>query len=418
VKRNRNHPSLVIWCGGNEGPNPREELIVKEILPKWDGRSSRYYLKISNGDGLHGGGPYHTLSPEQYFSHRNLNGFSSEIGPSGVPDYESVMKFMPDPGKKTMEGRFPLDAVWAYHDANDWPGRDTRKFSSYDNLVRKQYGDITGRGDEGIREYFGKAQLVNYEVYRASIESINRGLWGSASGILLWKSNSSWPSMTWQVYDWYLQAHAGYYGAKSAGEPLHIQMNRDNMQINLINTLHRNFYDLQVKAVLLTLKGDKIWEKKMNTSIAPLCTFSPGWVVPVTKEPCFLILTVTDEKTNGLSHNLYCVSSINDYQSLKNLPEAKLKGTTHKKEENGRTTFKITLTNPGNSVAYGICCKLREKITGVEMLPALWSDNYVTLLPVESVTLYVDVRNTNLTGIPEVSCKAYNMLKPEIVEIE
>jgi hypothetical protein len=190
------------------------------------------------------------------------------------------------------------------------------------------------------------------------------------------------------------------------------------LQINLINTLHRNFYDLQIKAVLVNLKGNKIWEKEIKTSIAPLCTFSPGWLVPVTEEPCFLTLTVTDAINDVLSRNLYCLSSINDYQSLKKLPEATLKGTGSKKEESGRTTFKVNLTNPGNSPAFMICCKLREKITGVEMLPSLWSNNYVTLLPGESITLDVNVRNADLTGKPEMSCKAYNMVKPEILEME
>ena len=75
VKKLRNHPSLIMWCGGNEGPNPREELIVNSILPKYDSRGNRHYLKQSDGDGFHGGGPYHTLEPKDYFTHHKLIGF-------------------------------------------------------------------------------------------------------------------------------------------------------------------------------------------------------------------------------------------------------------------------------------------------------------------------------------------------------
>jgi len=176
--------------------------------------------------------PFHTLDPKDYFPHPKLHGFSSEIGPSGIPPLQSMEKFMPEMGKTWAPGRFPLDGVWAYHDANNWPGNDTRKFTSYDDMLRKYYGaPDTSVVSKGVENYIGKCQLINYEFYRASIESINRQLWSNASGILLWKSNSSWPSITWQVYDWYLQANAGYYGAKKAANDVHIQVNPDNHTI-------------------------------------------------------------------------------------------------------------------------------------------------------------------------------------------
>jgi hypothetical protein len=84
IKKYRNHPSLVIWCGGNEGVNPRESLLL-DLLAKYDPRGTRPYLTQSDGDGLHGGGPYHTISPGEYFTHYKLSGFSSEIGPAVCP---------------------------------------------------------------------------------------------------------------------------------------------------------------------------------------------------------------------------------------------------------------------------------------------------------------------------------------------
>lgn len=418
VKKYRNHPSLVIWCGGNEGPNPREELITKEILPKYDGLASRQYLKSSNADGVHGGGPYNTLSPEEYFTNRKLAGFSSEIGPSGVPVFESVMKFMPNIGSNYMPERFPLDGVWAYHDANDWPGGDSRKFSSYDNLVRNQYGAPIATDESGVKEYLAKAQLVNYEVYRASIEAINRHLWGNASGILLWKSNSSWPSMAWQVYDWYMQAHAGYYGCKSAGEPLHIQINRDKLDINVINTLHKNFYNLQVKAVLLNKDLKETWKKEMKTSLAPLCNFTPGWIVPLTEETSFLKLTLADELGKVLSENFYCLSTTNNYKSLSQLPTPIISGTVTKVVADGRTTYQLKLTNTGTTLAYQVACKLQGKESGNELLPTLWSNNYMSLLPGESKTVEANVNNIDLIEQPEISCKAFNMKSNAIIEIK
>jgi hypothetical protein len=284
IKKYRNHPSLIMWCGGNEGPNPRERLIVDKLLKTYDGRDTRFYLKQSDGDGLHGGGPYHTISPKEYFSHPKLTGFSSEIGPSGVPVAESMEKFMPELGKSWLEGRFPIDATWAYHDANDWAGSDMRKFSSFDNIVRQQYGAPTSTDKAGVFDYLDKTQLVSYDVYRAAIESINRNLWTKSSGILLWKSNSSWPSMAWQLYDWYLQAHAGYYGVKSAAEPVHIQMNRDSLDVVVLNSLGKDIAGALISATLYDAGMKTIWQAEDQANLAGNTVFKTGWTVPVQEQ--------------------------------------------------------------------------------------------------------------------------------------
>ena len=417
VKKLRNHPSLVIWCGGNEGVNPREELITKTILPKYDPYSTRHYLKSSIGDGVHGSGPYHTLSPEEYFTNPKLSGFSSEIGPSGVPVYESILKFMPTIGTGYLPERFPFDGTCAYHDANDWPGKDSRKFTSYDNLVRNQYGTPETKDDAGLKMYFDKCQLLNYEVYRASIEAFNRQLWSNASGILLWKSNSSWPSMAWQIYDWYLQTNAGYYGCKTASENIHIQLNRDNSEVNLINTLHRNLYDLKLTASVYSLDMQKTWEKSMTTSIAPVSNFNPGWKVPLAEQPVFVKLNVEDDQMNVISRNIYCISTTNNYKPLEKLPNAQISGEIKKIVSRDQTRYLLKIKNTGTSIAYRIACRLQGKKSGIELLPSYWTDNYISLLPGETADLEVKLNEFDITEQPEISLKSMNMKEPLIVPI-
>jgi hypothetical protein len=409
VKEYRNHPSLVIWCGGNEGPNPREALILNKILPQYDGRDTKHYLKISNGDGLHGGGPYHTLNPKDYFTHNRLNGFSSEIGPSGVPVLESVHKFMPELGRNWLEGRFPIDATWAYHDANDWAGNDSRKFSSYDNIIRQQYGAPESASEAGVMEYFKKTQLLNYDVYRASIEAINRQLWTNSSGILLWKSNSSWPSMVWQVYDWYLQAHAGYYGAKSAGEPVHIQFNRDSLDIVVLNALHKPMPDAALSAGLYNTRMEKLWQQSDHVTLKENSLYKTGWIVPVKDELAFLRLTVKTVSGATVSDNIYWINKGYDFRDLDQLQNARLSGKVTRMESGGRTKYRLHLNNIGEGIAFMIECRLQGAESGKELLPSLWNKNYVTLFPNESIDLEVDINNLDLTETPVVRCKAYNM---------
>lgn len=411
VKKLRNYPSLVMWCGGNEGLNPREELITTEILPQYDYLDSRFYLRASDNDGLHGGGPYNTISPDDYFVHHKMNGFSSEIGPSGVPVLESVRKFMPRLGERFMEERFPIDSVWAYHDANDWPGSDPRKFSTYDNLLRQQYGAPKLTNNVGIAEYFSKAQLLNYDVYRAAIEAVNSQLWENSSGILLWKSNSSWPSMVWQLYDWYQQAHAGYYGAKKGSGLVHIQLNRNSNQVVALNATHSIIENIKVDATLYNSTLEMLWKKEMVSNLAENTITPTNWTVPVTEALCFLKLTLTNHDGNLIADNFYWLSSTNNLTTLDSLEAAEVEATVKHTSKNGKEKFTITIRNIGSTMALMTACKLTDEATGVEMLPSIWSNNYITLLPGESDTLAVEVNSNQLTNNPVIEVTAYNMPK-------
>lgn len=416
VKKYRNHPSLVIWCGGNEGPNPREELIVNTILKKYDNRDSRHYLKASNDDGLHGGGPYHTLEPKDYFTHPKLVGFSSEIGPSGVPVFESMQKFMPEMGKNWAPGRFPIDGIWAYHDANDWPGEDARKFSSYDNIVRKYYGTTDSTSIADVEDYINKCQLVNYDVYRASIESINKHLWTNTSGILLWKSNSSWPSITWQLYDWYLQSHAGYFGTKKASELVHIQLNRDDQSVSFLNLLNRNLKDISLKAILVDLKMDTVWTESKIVAVESNVVLNSGIIVPKSAEIQFLKLSAADKNGNVLSENLYWLNESNNYKALNTLPSSILEVVASQASPQG--LYQVTIANKGKSIAFMVALKVVGKESKQEILPSLWSDNYISLLPGETKRVQVEVENIDVLEVPIIEFTTYNAPQKQYVVIK
>jgi beta-galactosidase/beta-glucuronidase len=397
----RNHPSLIIWCGGNEGVNPREDLLVNSVIKKYDGRDSRHYLKQSDGDGLHGGGPYHTLEPKDYFTHPKLQGFSSEIGPSGIPVLQSMQKFMPEMGITFMPDRFPLDGFWAYHDANDWPGEDSRKFTSYDTMLRNYYGaPDTSNSNNGIKDYISKAQLVNYDVYRSSIESINRQLWTNASGILLWKSNSSWPSITWQVYDWYLQAHAGYYGAKKASELVHVQYNRDNNSVSFLNLTSEILANNTVSATLYDINSKSVWNKNEKLTIGANCTIPTDITVPVSDKTQFLKLEVKNEAGTIISENLYWVNASNKFNDLNKLPETNLQVEASILEGIETNKYIVEVKNTGNAIAFMFNAHISGKDSHQEILPTLWSDNYFSLLPGESKTISAEIEKEDGTETP------------------
>ncbi len=396
IKKYRNHPSLVIWCGGNEGVNPREDLLVRTLLPRYDGRGQRHYLTASDGDGLHGGGPYHTLAPEAYFEHHKLQGFSSEIGPSGIPVAESIGKFMPLVPESWAAGRFPLDGFWAFHDANNWPGEDTRKFSAYDDLVRQRYGVTDSAGVDDVLTYLDQCQLVNYEVYKASIEAVNRQMWTNASGIALWKSNSSWPSLVWQVYDWYLQAHAGNFAAASANEAVHVQYNRDSRQVVMVNNALHSLKSVRVSARLFDIDLNPVWQNEFETDLAANTLSETTIIVPVSDQIRFLVLQATGPDGALLSRNFYWLYQNAPGKALDNLPTPMLTAEVKALKINEKVAFELTLTNDGSSLAFMVALSLRGVESGMEILPAFWSDNYLNILPGETQTLTVWVHASDV----------------------
>lgn len=419
VKKYRNHPSLIIWCGGNEGVNPREDLILNKILPQHDGRDSRHYLKRSDGDGLHGGGPYHTLEPHDYFVHPKLHGFSSEIGPSGVPVIESMYKFMPQMGSNWKPGQFPLDGAWAYHDANDWPGDDTRKFSSYDTMLRDYYGaPDTLECINGVQDYLQKAQIINYDVYRASIESINRLLWHKGSGILLWKSNSSWPSITWQVYDWYLQAHAGYYGTRKAASTIHVQWNRDNHSISIVNLTNRVLLDAQLIMSSYDLNGRSTAEDSETLFVGTDTVISSRMTVKVPQTAEFMKLQLKDATGNLLADNFYWISANNDFKSFQTLPQPELEVSAQRTEAPaGKRKYTVTVTNTGDTLAYMLSLKVVGKNSRTELLPSFWNDNYIALLPNEKRVLNVELFEEDILEEPTLEYATFSS-EPQWITIE
>ena len=48
--------------------------------------------------------------------------------------------------------------------------------------------------------------------------------------------NNAWPSLLWHLYDYYLVPGGGYYGAKKANEPLHIQYAYDQHAAYVVNS--------------------------------------------------------------------------------------------------------------------------------------------------------------------------------------
>ena len=90
VRRYRNHPSIVVWCGRNEGvPPPALNDMMIDMFREEDG--TRFYSPSSNKIDLRTSGPYKWRDPSLYFSKLN-RGFSVELGISSFPTQEAAIQ--------------------------------------------------------------------------------------------------------------------------------------------------------------------------------------------------------------------------------------------------------------------------------------------------------------------------------------
>ncbi len=120
IKHFRNHPSILLWCGRNEGvPQPIINRGLDELVRTLDG--TRYYSPSSNQVNLQDSGPYSYKNPALYFSVLN-RGFSVETGTPSMSTLESFQSTI------AKEDQWPIGDAWAYHDWHQSGNGDVAPF--------------------------------------------------------------------------------------------------------------------------------------------------------------------------------------------------------------------------------------------------------------------------------------------------
>lgn len=266
IKRLRNHPSIAVWCGDNEGvPQAPLDDWLRGDVAHYDG-GDRLYQSISNAQGLSGSGPWANFHPGWYFAAypmpygykgRPAWGFRTEIGTAVFTTFESFRKFMPE------ESWWPRNDMWDKHffgksAANAAPDK-------YFETVAENYGEA-----DGIEDFCRKAQLLNIEVNKAMYEGWQHHLWNDASGILTWMSQSAYPSFVWQTYDYYYDLNGAYWGVRKACEPLHIQWSYADNTVKVVNASGEAYNGLRATAAVYNMDGSEVKRYAQRAALSSL----------------------------------------------------------------------------------------------------------------------------------------------------
>jgi hypothetical protein len=83
-------------------------------------------------------------------------------------------------------------------------------------------------------------------------------MWNDATGMLIWMSQSAYPSMIWKTYDYYYDLTGAYIGAKMACEPVHIQWNTATNSVKVINNRPYQLSGLTAEASVYNIDGNMV----------------------------------------------------------------------------------------------------------------------------------------------------------------
>jgi len=397
ILRIRNHPSLLVWTGGNEG-HARKELydVMRNSIITLDGTrpyipSSSGFAKLPEGwdgswpdntpTGVYSGGPYTWKDPKDYYN-RAIAGkdwvFKDETGIPSQPPYNIMPKIIPN---LVWDNKlpFPLNNTWGYHDAATGNGR----WDLYYEEMVKRYG-----APVSMEEFCDKMQLMNAIGYQGIFEAAGHKL-NDIGGVMLWKLNAAFPSVVWQVYDWYLQPNAGYYFMQNAIEPVHIQLNLYNLEVLAINKTYKPAPDLVAQVDVYDIDTKSLFHEEKSLSLGATdvqASSSLSKVMGTASGVSFVVLRLKNKTGKVLSANIYWLSKEEDYKAMNNMPETSVNVNVI---NNGKSktdhTWTVELTNPTTKLAFFIRSQLL--LDGEEVLPSFWSGNYISLLPSEKTSL-------------------------------
>ncbi|MGB7265360.1 MAG: glycoside hydrolase family 2 TIM barrel-domain containing protein, partial [Terracidiphilus sp.] len=385
ILRFRNHPSIAVWCARNEGyPPPEIDAELRKLMAELE-PTRRYQPSSTDGAGVRSHGPYNWRAPRAFYTVTD-DYFKTETGSVSVPTLESIHGMMPEKDWET------INDDWAAHDL----AKGGQHGDTYPLILAGRYGKIANLAD-----FARKAQMMNYEAFRAMYEGRNALLFHPTTAILTWMSNPAQPSFVWQIYHYDLEPMSSYFAVMRASEMVHIQFNEANGQVQVINNKPEPVADAVAHVAVYNLDGSVAYQHDTKLTAAPDVATNLGAIdLPVSVSPVhFIKLELRDAAGQLLSSNFYWrgqAGNPDDLTALNQLPMVALtaKAEVLKTDAAGERSLQITLRNPTKNVAVMVHVQLRRK-SGERVLPVFYSDNYVSLVPDETKTITIEAAESD-----------------------
>ena len=427
--RLRHHASLLVWLNGSDNPPPADverAYLQVEADTHWPNpvlsSASSTPTTVTGASGVKMTGPYDYVAPSYWYVDKQNGGafgFNTETSPGpAIPSLASRQRFLPD------ANAWPPTPTWSLHNG----GGEFVNLKVFDAAMEAVYAKPSSAA-----EYERLAQTMQYDSERAMFEAYSKNKYTS-TGVVQWMLNNAWPSMIWHLYDYYLDAGAGYFAVKKACEPLHIQYSYDDRAIEVVNSTYESAASLKASVHVYSLAWKELFSAQTSVDAesdsAQRVFEIPESLFTGAERIFFIDLSLSDASGRVLSRNFYWVPGTlttfdwaktdythtpaarhEDLTALANLPQAKVAARAEIDNTPRGRELVLHLDNSSAALAFQICAAVRTPAGGL-IAPVLWSDNWIELTPGESRTLTALLPES--AGAPIVQVEGWNIAPQSI----
>jgi exo-1,4-beta-D-glucosaminidase len=423
----RAHASPFVWAFGSDQPPSAAHLATYKTTATalhWQNPTLDNVATWSNPNaGVKMDGPYVWEPPVLWWDttqNGGAFGTNAEEGTEAPPPLESLQRFI---GPADL---WPIGSVWGYHSGKAHSVFDN--ITQFSNGVNNRYGTATGAADFSV-----KSELQNYENIRSFYEAWNSHEYTQSFGVIFWMQNNAWPSVHWNLYDYYFKPGGGYFGARKANEPVHISYDYVTRNVFAVNSTLTARSGLTATATIYNVPDLSQKYTNQVTVTVPANAATQLFTIPALTglSTTYLIrLQLKDSAGAVVSNNLYWYSTTPDvlgnrstwyktaiktyanFTGLNSLPQnPNVTASVARTVSGTQQTVTITLQNTS---ATNLAFFLRPEVTagngGTEVVPVSYTDNYVSLWPGESTTITATYQTADLAGqAPFLRVRGYNI---------
>ncbi|MGH9353911.1 MAG: glycoside hydrolase family 2 protein, partial [Terriglobia bacterium] len=430
VRLLRNHPCVLAFLYGSDNAPPAQaeavylKVFKEEHWPDPVVASAASRKTVGAGwTGVKMTGPYQYVAPSYWYEDHERGGafgFNTETSPGpAIPVLASLRAFLPP------DHLWPIDNVWNYHAG----GGAFKNLDTYTMALNQRYGKA-----KNLSDYVEKAQVMDYEGERAMFEAFGRNKYTS-TGVIQWMLNNAWPSTIWHLFDYYLRPGGGYFGAKKACEPLHIQYSYDDHSIVVVNSTLETYANVTASAAVYDLDLKQEFSREARLDI-PADSSNVAFAIPAISKltkTYFVRLTLKNAEGEIVSRNFYWLSTQPDVSNwsastwyytplsgyahlkgLEKLPRVALRASLRTQEARDPAREIVMVENPASHLAFFVHLTLLKGKEDVR--PVFWQDNDFELMPGEKREITATCSPSELGGAePAIRVTGWNV-RPRTVQ--